>query len=320
MEFSPEFHVPYRNDRMPIESVVALGTVQLGLDYGVANESGMPDKQKALSIVRNAIDYGVNWIDTARAYGLSEQRVGEALSAGWQSRTRIVTKLDPLNDLSEESSVSCVENAVQNSLLTSMHALNMKNLDILLLHRWQHRKSYQGQIWKILLEQKNQGLVKELGASIYTPDEAVEALSDMDVSHLQIPFNIFDHRWLGNDFKKALTNRPDVRIHVRSVFLQGLLINDEDIWPEWDVDATNRINQINGLVQSLDRKNRTDLCIAYVLGHDWVNSIVIGVETNEQLLDSLKIACEKPLTLNECNTVVKQLFGVPDRLLNPSQW
>ncbi len=320
MEFSSEFHVPYRNKRRSIESVVALGTAQLGLDYGIANESGMPEKHDAILLVRNAIEYGVNWIDTARGYGLSEQRVGEALLDGWQSRTRVVTKLDPLTHLSAESSVSCVESAVSQSLFASMHALGVKKLDVLLLHRWQHRKSHKGKIWGLLVAQKKQGLINELGASIYNPDEAIEALSDMDVSHLQIPFNLLDHRWLDENFQKALSKRPDVRIHVRSVFLQGLLISDDNVWPAWDAESSERVIKINDLVKSLGRKNRTDLCVAYILAHDWVDSIVIGVETNEQLLNNLKAACEKPLTLEECNIVVDHLSDIPERLINPSQW
>jgi len=315
-----EFHIPFRNKRNSIESVVALGTVQLGLDYGIANQSGMPGQQEAVSLVRNAIEHGVNWIDTARGYGLSEQRVGDALSAGWNSRTRVVTKLDPLGVLPEDATVTCIKSTVHESLLASLHALDMKKLDVLLLHRWAHRVSHQGEIWKWLLNQKAQGLINELGASIYSPEEAIEALSDMDVTHLQIPFNIFDQRWLGDNFQNALANRPDVRIHVRSVFLQGLLISDAEIWPDWDTAASGRVQQINELVQLLGRQSKADLCMAFVLAQDWVDAIVIGVETNKQLQDNLRLACEKPLTLEECNTVVKNLSGIPDRLINPSQW
>jgi spore coat polysaccharide biosynthesis protein SpsF len=316
----PQFNIPYRINRGKIESVIALGTAQLGLEYGVSNKAGMPEPKETMSLIHSAIEHGVNWIDTARAYGSSEQRVGEALSAGWHSRTRVVTKLDPLTHLPDDASVSCIEASVHRSLLTSQNALGMKCLDVVLLHRCEHHSSHQGYIWKILKQQKEQGLINELGASIYKPAEAIEVLADKDVTHLQIPFNLFDHRWLDNSFQNALANRPDVRIHVRSVFLQGLLVSDAEIWPDWDAAASDRVKQINELVKLLGRQNRAELCIAFVLAQDWVDAIVMGVETNEQLQANLRLACEKPLTLDECNTIVENLFDIPERLINPSLW
>jgi len=297
-----------------------LGTAQLGLKYGVANKSGMPEQIESTTLIRSAIEHGVNWVDSARAYELSEQRVGEALSAGWLSRTRVVTKLDPLLNLPDDASLLCIENSVHRSLLMSQSALGMKHLDVVLLHRWVHHDSHQGYIWEILKQQKKQGLIKELGASIYKPAEAIEALSDKDVTHLQIPFNLLDHRWQDIKFLGTLSNRPDVRIHVRSVFLQGLLISDADIWPEWDRHASDRVNLIVKLVEEFGRKNRTDLCMAFVLAHDWVDSIVIGVETSQQLQDNLMTACESPLTSDECNKVIESFSDVPGRLLDPSRW
>jgi spore coat polysaccharide biosynthesis protein SpsF len=316
----PKFNVPYRINRGAIESIITLGTAQLGLKYGIANMSGMPDPKESMALIHSAIEHGVNWVDTARAYELSEQRVGEALSAGWLSRTRVVTKLDPLLNLPNDASVLCIESSVHRSLLMSQTALGMKHLDVVLLHRWMHHDSHQGYIWETLKQHKTQGLIKELGASLYTPTEAVEALSDKDVTHLQIPFNLLNHCWQDIEFQDALSNRPDVRIHVRSVFLQGLLISNPDIWPEWDNHASDRVKIIDELVEKFGRKNRADLCMAFVLAHDWVDSIVIGVETNRQLYDNLTIACESPLTPEECKTVLKSFSGVPDRLLNPSQW
>ena len=315
-----KFNVPYRINRGAIESIITLGTAQLGLKYGIANKSGMPESKETMTLIHSAIEHGVNWVDTARAYGLSEQRVGEALSGGWLSRTRVVTKLDPLSDLPDDASVLCIENLVHKSLLTSQNSLGMKHLDVVLLHRWMHHDSHQGQIWEILNQQKTLGLIKELGASIYKPAEAIEALSDKDVTHLQIPFNLLDHRWQDTEFQNALSNRPDVRIHARSVFLQGLLISDPDIWPEWDDNAADRVNLIDQLVGEFGRKNRADLCMAFVLSHDWVDSIVIGVETSQQLQDNMMTACESPLTSKERKKVIASLSDVPDRLLDPSQW
>ena len=316
----PEYHVPFKVRSGSVESVIALGTVQLGLDYGVANKTGMPAAENANQIIRHAINYGVTWIDTARGYGVSERRVGNALSSGWSSRTRIVTKLSPLSGLDDSSSALCVRNAVGDSLFESMHALKLNKLDVLLLHRWSHRTIHNGNIWQALLEYKNKGLIQELGASIYTPEEAIVALHDKDVTHLQLPFNLIDQRWLRNDFQQALANRPDVRIHVRSIFLQGLLINDADIWPAWLDDAGQWVDAIKDIQQQLTFSSRVELCMAYVLAQNWIDSIVVGVETLQQLEDNLKLACVTPLSKDQCQLVERLLADAPERLLNPSQW
>lgn len=314
------YRVPFMERNNEINSVIALGTVQLGLEYGVANQTGMPDSESATTIVRQAIKYGVNWIDTARGYGISEQRVGKALSGGWLSRARIVTKLDPLTEINELSSTKCIEHAVNHSVYKSMHSLQTDRLDVLLLHRWEHRNIRGGEIWKVLLSLKENGLISELGASIYNVDEAIEALADSNVSHLQMPFNLIDHRWLSEDFQNALRSRPDVRIHIRSAFLQGLLISDLDMWPQWDEGASSRVKCINELVIQLKRKNKADLCMAFLRAYKWVDSVVIGVETIEQLEENLNLTKGSPLTLDECAVVIERLSGAPERLINPSQW
>ncbi len=320
MPESPAFRVPYHLRQGIPESVVALGTVQLGLDYGIANQDGQPTEATAVEIVRTALSHGVNWIDTARAYGEAESCVGLALAAGWHARTRVVTKLGPLGGLPEVADAAWVDAEVDASLFRSAHELGQKVLDVVLLHRWSHRFGHAERIWQRLLDYRKSGFIKELGASLYAPTDAKEALADPDIRHLQIPFNLLDHRWLAPELQQALASRPDVRIHVRSVFLQGLLLHDAALWPAWDDDASVRLRRIDDLVQQLKRRDRADLCMAYVLGHSWVDSIVLGMETTEQLRCNLALACQRPLTPDQCKLVTEALAGAPERLLNPSKW
>jgi len=88
----------------------------------------------------------------------------------------------------------------------------------------------------------------------------------------------------------------------------------------WDEQASARVDSIKALKETLSRHSRADLCMAYVLAHDWVDSVVIGVETHDQLINNLKLVCEKPLDEKQCKLVEQQMGDVPLRLLNPSQW
>ena len=317
---SPKFRVPYREREFAAEGILTLGTVQLGLTYGIANKTGMPSIEDFTKLIDHAIDHGVTWIDTARAYGSAETRIGSALFGGNRDRVRVITKLDPLADLPEEASDGHVSAAVDSSLLRSMRELRAVRLDTVLLHRWSHRQSHGERIWRHLLRRRSEGWVDQLGVSIYGLDEAMAALSDPNIVHVQLPLNILDHRWLADGFCARRGERADVRIHARSVFLQGLLLGSCDIWPGWAEDAASIVERIDQCVVELGRKSRADLCLAFVAAQSWVNSIVVGAETLGQLQDNLELTLRPPLAREECEIVVRHLGCAPTRLLNPGQW
>lgn len=317
---SVKFRIPYREKNGIINSVIALGTVQFGLDYGIANSSCMLDAESVSGLINLAADYGVTWIDTARAYGLAESRVGSVLTKRLSSRVRVVTKLSPLEFLTGEDASQTVLNAVEKSLLESRCNLGVDRLDVVLLHRWSHRYSNNENIWKCLLEKKKNSEICELGASVYDPEDLLDALNDMDVTHVQIPFNLLDSRWLSDQVQSRLAERGDVRIHARSVFLQGLLVSDESLWPDWVDDVTGYIDTMNAFVQEFDRKDIVDLCLAYVLGNKWVDSAVLGVDDVSHLEINMQYACNVPLDSGQCEKIANYFSDVPERLLNPAEW
>jgi len=319
MPFSPVFRAPYRLSPQGIESRICLGTAQLGMTYGVTNSIGIPEEQASVELLREAIKHGVSWIDTAAAYGLAETRIGKALPAA-EDGVRIVTKLSPLDELSAKSSSEFVNAAVDASVFRSLHALRRDRLDVVLLHRWTHRTAYGGVIWQRLNELKSEGVISELGASVYTPTEALLALDDPGVTHIQLPFNLLDHRWRSREFKESVARRADVRIHVRSVFLQGLLLHSGNYWPVWERHAQQWVYRLDRLVSELGRESKADLCLAYVLAQPWVDAAVLGVETSAQLIETLRMSCNRPLYADEIVVVDETLDGASERLLNPSKW
>lgn len=318
---APAFRVPYHADvdGRP-SSILSLGTAQLGMPYGRANALGQPSPVDAERIIRVGIDHGITEIDTARAYGVSEQRIGRALRSDLQGRARVITKLDPLAFLSDKASGAIVEQAVDASVFRSCRELGQQRLDVLMLHRWAHRYQYGGAVWNRLLELGNDGVILKLGASVSNPDEAIEALKDKDVKHVQLPCNILDWRWEQPEFLAAVAARPDITIHVRSAFLQGVLLAPAEVWPEGLVDAAVYVNQLDQLTRDLGRASRADLCLAYLAGTEWVTSILVGVETELQLKKNLLLAKHPVLTREERLYVRKVLGQAPTNLLNPATW
>lgn len=318
---TPTRQVPYRVDsKGHAASILSLGTAQLGMRYGRANTSGQPSVVDAEQIIHAALNHGITDIDTARAYGASERRIGQALRSGMQGRARLITKLDPLTTLSDSASRQEIEFAVDSSVFRSCYELNVSCLDVLMLHRWMHRYQYSDAIWNRLLLLRSEGIIANLGASISTPDEAIAALRDPDVQHIQLPCNLLDWRWEQPEFLSAVAQRADVDIHVRSAFLQGILLASEDVWPIGFVDNAIYVKRINQLVVDLKRESRADLCLAFLTGTEWISSVLVGVETELQLNANLQLAQRPPLTSEEKRYVRKIIGCAPTALLNPAAW
>jgi spore coat polysaccharide biosynthesis protein SpsF len=299
---------------------LVLGSVQLGLAYGAANRTGKPSREAALRLVGQAIDGGISQFDTARAYGDSEDRLGEALAD--KKAVRTITKLSPLSDLAPDASRDDVRAAVDASIAESLNALRRERLDCLLLHRAEHMRSHRGAIWERLVERLEDGSVLSLGVSVSSPLEALSALACPDVVHLQLPFNLLDWRWRKAGFKTCLASRPNITIHARSTFLQGILASsDVDVWPRIDgVYPQALINIIASLAHQLGRENAADLCLAYARGQDWIDGVVVGLETEDQLEDNLRLFIRRPLTAEECAIVEARIPHLPLKLLNPALW
>lgn len=299
---------------------LTLGTAQLGLNYGIANNSGCPSDEDAAAMITMAANAGVTHLDTARAYGDAESRIGRLSAVGAQAGVKVVTKLLPMEHLSDDVSAHEVISAVDASVFGSSYDLQRRHLDVVMFHRSTDMFRWHRAALARLEEHMNRGVVHALGVSVYTPEEAVQCLADSRITHIQIPFNLLDWRWLGGGFQEALASRADVKVHVRSVFLQGLLINSEEIWPNWVERRHELVRRIAEITKSLQRKNAADLCIAYVRCFPWVTSAVLGAETPKQLAELLSYADEPALTPDQAAFVQAGFDGVSERLLNPSRW
>ncbi|HEY4115177.1 MAG TPA: aldo/keto reductase [Rhizomicrobium sp.] len=305
------------SDERPPELV--LGTVQLGLPYGAANRSGKPSREAALRLVRQAVDAGVRSFDTARAYGDSEEILGAALAG---RNVRLVTKLSPLSELAPTAKPDEVRAAVDRSTVLSMAALRHGRLDTLLLHRAEHLRAFGGGVWQRLVELHHDGTIGTLGVSVQSPEETHVALAHEQIRHIQMPFNLLDWRWHEAGVIDRLRARPDVTVHLRSIFLQGLLVShDAAIWPPiGNVDARQIVQAIDDLASEFGRESAADFCLAYARGQDWADGVVIGMETEDQLRANLGLIEFRPLDPESCRMIAARLPRVPLPLLNPALW
>ena len=199
-------------------------------------------------------------------------------------------KIISIRWLPADASPDVVKAYVEQSVYKSCHALGVKSLDVLLLHRPQHLTSWQGAVWQCLNELKQQNVVNRLGVSVQTPDEALLALGFEAVALIQLPFNILDYRWdaVTEKISQARVQRP-LTIHARSALLQGLLTTTNvDLWKQACCsNATEIIRWLRAKADSHADGDVIDLSLKYVYSQDWVDGVVIGVETGKQLSDNL---------------------------------
>jgi aryl-alcohol dehydrogenase-like predicted oxidoreductase len=284
---------PHRTDSYGDMNRLALGTVQFGQKYGINNQNGRVSLDEAKEIIAFSRQLGLLTLDTAIAYGDSEQRLGVIGVEDWQ----VISKLPAIPILCNDI-FQWVREVVVNSLLQ----LKVKNLYGLLLHRPQQLLEPGGdQIYRAILQLKQVGLVQKIGISIYDYAELDAITRIYRIDLVQAPFNIIDRRLIDSGWLFRLENEG-IELHVRSVFLQGLLLMNlnerpqqfgkwSTLWSNWD----NWLEQ-TGL-------NPLQACLRYVLSFPQISKAIVGVDSLKQFKQILNaFAGPSPQVPEEINS------------------
>jgi aryl-alcohol dehydrogenase-like predicted oxidoreductase len=283
---------------------LALGTAQFGLDYGIANQSGRISHDEAKAIIALAKSRGIDMLDTAIAYGESEASLGAVGVDGF----KVITKLPAIPD--EVIDVSCWAN---NQIEASLKRLNVKSIYGVLLHRSQELADIKGaQLSKALQQLKVSGVAQKIGVSIYSPNELETVMTVCEIDIVQAPFNIIDQRLFTSGWLEKLHDLG-VEVHVRSAFLQGLLLMPEASLPE---KFGRWISVFEQWYEWLEKSDvpATQACISFVQNFPQISKIVVGVESALQLKEIIKA------TNTQENIAWPNISCADDNLINPSNW
>jgi aryl-alcohol dehydrogenase-like predicted oxidoreductase len=113
-------------------SKITLGTVQLGLKYGIANKVGKPDLKSAYEILQIASQNGINSFDTAPNYGDSEKILGQYFQQSGSTIKPVITTKIPKITLGKEQTSEHVYNNVKMSISKSSRLLGVEKIPICL--------------------------------------------------------------------------------------------------------------------------------------------------------------------------------------------
>ena len=290
-------------------SKLCLGTVQLGMKYGVNNELGrQPTAEESFAVLRAAKKGGVEFLDTASVYGEAETLLGNF--GVEQVGFHVISKLRPWGQQETDKAAVLLE------IESSLRRLKIKQLYGYMLHRAEDMNHEV--VVQSMVTAKREGLVKHIGVSVYEPEEALRVVQSGIWDMIQIPYNVLDQRLDGTDFFE-LAKKNHIKVFARSAFLQGLLLMEPEQLSPHLQKAGPYIEKFRQIVA----KNHYALeegAMLYSYCHPGIDYVVFGVDTEAQLIKNIEI-CEKAESFNACwKTLNGAFFGVPREIIVPSLW
>ena len=255
---------------------IALGTVQWGMNYGISNQSGQVPLPECEHILQQAKRYGIDTLDTAIAYGNSESCIGRLNR--YTDDFKIITKIPSLKNNLSFDIRTMFEHSLKRLKRNKIYALMTHDANDLL-------SSEANQLINQLLDLKNTKQVEKIGVSVYSPQQLLKICEIFLPDIVQIPFNIFDQRFLQSGLLTQLT-KNNIEIHARSLFLQGLLLMDQQKMPDFFSPLTKNFSLLAQVTNS-NSCSKLDVCLAFAKRFTAIKRVVLGVCNRQQLLEIL---------------------------------
>lgn len=298
-------------------SEVAFGGVEIGMPYGIGvkNKSDMLSEKDAVHLLHAAMDSGINFFDTARLYGTSENIMGKAFKDR-RLEAIINTKCVHLRDTNGNlPNGKQLKKAIETSLKESLKALQTDYVDIFMVHNADIEILENESISRIFADLKKAGVARAIGVSTYLPEETQMVLETGMWDVIQLPFNLMDQRQK-DFFDLALQN--GIGLVVRSVLLKGLLSDKGTSLHPALINVENHIKSYQKLMKGPIRDLAT-LATKFVLSFEEVSSVLIGIDRMDYLRKSIETADGRYLEGNELLLAEKLSYPDP-AFLNLPHW
>ncbi len=280
---------------------IALGTVQFGLNYGINNSTGIPSEFEVSEIFNMANSAGIEMLDTARAYGDAEYKVGKYSGNNY----KIVTKFPKVT-----SGVELIK-----ELEISLNSLNSNSVYGYMAHS-ADTLIETTELWTTLQHLKAEHKVKKIGYSLYSLDQLIKLLDlNFIPDVIQIPYSLFDRK-----FEKILPKLKSlgVEIHVRSIFLQGLYFMNVEKLPINLMPLKLQLQSLRSYCNTFNVEIGS-LALNYVIAHPNIDKVVIGVDSLLQLKQNIK-SVENWKHNQQLFDCINNIEIEDKKLLNPANW
>lgn len=288
----------YNNLFFMIKKLI-LGTVQFGLEYGINNLNGKPEKEDVFKILSYAYEKGIRYLDTAESYGNTHDLIGEYHKLNSDKKFKIITKFP--HNLNEN---------LETKINTYLDQLVVNHLHAILFHSLESYKNNKHQL------KKNINNIYKIGVSVYTNDQIDEVINDKNIDIIQLPFNLFDNANLREDILNKAKSKNKI-IHTRSAFLQGLFFMQND---NTNIIRRKLAKELNLLSKISTKHSITvgSLALNYCLKQPYIDGVLIGVDSLEQLKQNILFSENK--VSDSCLKDINKIKIDDIELLNPSLW
>ncbi|NEU32297.1 aldo/keto reductase [bacterium LRH843] len=299
---------------------LTLGTVQLGLEYGVANKTGKPNKIEVAKILQYALLNDVTEFDTAPDYGESESLLGHFFQEQKKHThhfPKISSKLPEIK-MANNTPYKTLFMEVERHLKTTLNRLGFPAINSYYLHNERNLTSHNGKLIDCLVALKKQGLIHNIGASVYSKGAVEQVIEAECLDMIQVPINLFNQQLIHSGLLEQLS-KHQIKIYARSIYLQGLLLMNSSELPEHLKAARKWLDCFHDIAAE-NKMDPSALAFCFVRDLPQIHSIVVGCETLPQLMNNIKMIALPKLP----TTVVKQLMelfrDVPEIVSNPTYW
>lgn len=291
-----------------------LGTVQFGTNYGIQGNV-QPEHEAVYQMLDYALEHGITQFDTASAYGEAEDILGGyiKLKPEAAARMNIVSKLRP--DAFSNASKSDWKRIAETNARESLSRLGVSSFSAFLFHNASF--IFDEDAVKALNRVREIGLTKCIGVSVYTPEEAIKALSYPQIGAIQIPYNLFDRRLDKCGFFSEVKNKG-ITVYARSSLLQGLAVMDPNNLPERVAFAKDYLMQYDEICKEFSIQ-KLSVAIGYVAQKEGIDYVVFGVDNLRQLEEYVSL--EDNHLPEEMIIRIDEVFdSAPEKLVNPVLW
>lgn len=294
---------------------LALGTAQLGMAYGVANRAGRLTPEERDRILEAAVALGVDYFDTASAYGESEAVIGRYLrAAGRPPGLRIGTKLGRLGP---GLGPQALGQAVSAGIDRSRHRLGVNALDDLLVHSAEDLRAYGPALIDLLASHCEAGRIGRIGISVYDPPDGALAAGTAGLRVTQVPFSVFDQRSSDRGIIERLRTAGHT-VLARSVLHQGLLTLAPAVGESRVPGAGRWLGRFREIATRHDTAPLA-AAVRFAAHRSGADYLVVGVESVAQL-EQVAALVRAPADDALCEALARELRDVPGAVRDPRRW
>ncbi len=295
-------------------SCLGLGTTEIGYVYGIGPRT-LPSEDEAIELVRQSVDLGITFIDTAHFYGEAEERIGKSGVAKLPGVV-VATKCGHVLDRGESFTAEEFEWQVRSEVEESLRKLKLDVLSLVLYHGGSPEQIRSGLLVEVVQKLKDEGKVRFAGISTRGEESPLAAIETGFFDVIQVGHSILDQRLVARIL--SLAEKRNIGVMNRSVLLKGALTGARRHLPDELAPLKANADRAEAIGRGFGVDLPT-LAIRFALSNPAISIVLVGTNKLEHLKRARNAALAGPLPAD----VLVELRGlaIDDyRQVDPKYW